>query len=54
MIDVARMLSNTFAGIAPASVPMFLLMQLLGSAAAVVVVHTLYPSVADFGGDEPR
>lgn len=51
MIDVARMLSNTFAGIAPSSVPMFVLMQLLGGAAAVAVVHVLYPAVADDAAD---
>ena len=46
--DVARTLSDTFAGIAPASVPMFLLMQLVGGAAAVAVVALLYPgAVAD-------
>ena len=45
MIDLARTLSNTFAGIAPASVPMFVLMQLLGGAAAVAAVHVLYPDV---------
>ena len=43
MIDVARMLSNTFAGIAPGSVPMFVLMQLLGTAAAILAVAVLYP-----------
>ncbi len=47
MIDLARTLSDTFAGIAPASVPMFLLMQLLGGAAGVAVVALLYPSVPD-------
>jgi glycerol uptake facilitator-like aquaporin len=50
MIDMARALSNTFAGIAPSSVPMFVAMQLLGTAFAVAVVHVLYPhagSVAD-------
>ncbi|MCW2636782.1 MAG: aquaporin family protein [Blastococcus sp.] len=47
MIDLARTLSDTFAGIAPASVPMFLLMQLLGGAAGVAVVAVLYPTVAD-------
>ena len=47
MIDVARTLSDTFAGIAPASVPMFLLMQLVGGAVAVAVVAGLFPSVAD-------
>jgi glycerol uptake facilitator-like aquaporin len=45
MIDVARMLSDTFAGIAPASVPMFVLMQLIGGALGVAVVVLLYPSV---------
>lgn len=44
MIDVARTLSNTFAGIAPSSVPMFVVMQLLGAAVAVAVVRALYPS----------
>src|SRR3954452_10257340 len=37
MIDVSRMLSNTFAGIAPSSVPMFVVMQLVGCLAAVGV-----------------
>lgn len=51
MIDVARMLSNTFAGIAPASVPMFVLMQLVGGAAAVGTVAVLYPDVAAVAED---
>jgi glycerol uptake facilitator-like aquaporin len=46
MIDLARTLSDTFAGIAPASVPMFLLMQFVGGAAAVAVVAVLYPTVS--------
>jgi arsenate reductase len=46
MISVARMLSNTFAGIAPASVPMFVVMQLLGGAAGVAAVALLYPQIA--------
>jgi arsenate reductase len=46
MIAVARMLSNTFAGIAPASVPMFLIMQLVGGAAGVAAVALLYPRIA--------
>ncbi|UOY01688.1 MIP/aquaporin family protein [Blastococcus sp. PRF04-17] len=45
MIDVARTLSDTFAGIAPTSVPMFLLVQLVGGAAAVAVVALLHPEV---------
>jgi arsenate reductase len=51
MIDVARMLSNTFAGIAPASVPMFVVMQLVGGAVAVGVVAVLYPDVAAVADD---
>ena len=51
MIDLARTLSDTFAGIAPASVPLFLLMQLVGGAAAVAVVAVLYPDVARFAAD---
>lgn len=47
MIDLARTLSDTFAGIAPASVPMFLLMQLVGGAAGVAVVAALYPTVTE-------
>ena len=37
-IDVGRMFSDTFAGIAPASVPPFVLMQLLGGVLGVGVV----------------
>jgi arsenate reductase len=47
MIDVARTLSDTFAGIAPGSVPMFVLMQAVGGAAAVGVVALLHPEAAD-------
>jgi len=46
MIDIARTLSDTFAGIAPASVPMFLLAQLVGGAAAITALALLYPGVA--------
>ena len=51
MIDLARTLSDTFAGIAPSSVPMFLLMQVLGGAAGVAAVAALYPSVAAVADD---
>lgn len=46
MIDLARTLSDTFAGIAPSSVPMFVVAQLVGGAVGVVVVRLLYPDVA--------
>jgi glycerol uptake facilitator-like aquaporin len=51
MIDLARTLSDAFAGIAPASVPMFLLAQLVGGALAVAVVAVLYPTVAAVAED---
>jgi arsenate reductase len=45
-IDVGRMLSNTFAGIAPASVPAFVAAQLIGAAVAIGVIRVLYPDIA--------
>jgi glycerol uptake facilitator-like aquaporin len=44
-ITIGRMLSNTFAGIAPTSVPSFIVAQLVGGALAIVVIRTLYPDV---------
>jgi len=42
-VSVARTLSDTFAGIEPASAPMFVLMQMLGMALAVWAARVLYP-----------
>jgi len=42
-ITVARSLSNSFAGIAPVDVPMFILAQLVGVALAVMVARILFP-----------
>lgn len=42
-ITVGRMFSDTFAGIAPSSVPAFVLAQLAGGAVAVGLVRGLYP-----------
>jgi glycerol uptake facilitator-like aquaporin len=44
-ISVGRMFSNTFAGIAPASVPSFVLAQLAGGACAILAIRVLYPDV---------
>jgi glycerol uptake facilitator-like aquaporin len=41
-ITVARSLSNTFAGIAPSDVPMFIVAQLIGAALAAVVARPLF------------
>jgi arsenate reductase len=42
-ISIGRMFSDTFAGIAPASVPLFVAMQFVGGLVAVVLVRGLYP-----------
>ena len=46
-VTVARMFSDTFAGIAPGSAPMFIVMQLLGGAIALVFVHLMYPTPSE-------
>ena len=48
-VTVGRMLSDTFAGIAPSSVPSFIGAQLLGGVLAVALVSWLYPRVGDPG-----
>jgi len=44
-ITIGRMFSNTFAGIAPASVPAFILAQIAGGILAIVLIRTLYPDI---------
>ena len=44
-IAVGRIFSDSFAGIAPASVPGFVAAELVGGIAAIVVLRTLYPNV---------
>ena len=44
-ISIGRMFSDTFAGIAPASVPAFVVAQLVGGAAALVLIRVLYPDL---------
>ncbi len=44
-ISVGRMFSDTFAGIAPASVPGYVVAQLVGCIVAVLLVRALYPDV---------
>jgi arsenate reductase len=45
-IDIGRMLSDTFAGIAPASVPAFVAFQLLGAVVALGLITVLYPGLS--------
>jgi arsenate reductase len=42
-ITIGRMFSDTFAGIAPASAPVFILAQLIGGVVAIGAIRTLYP-----------
>jgi glycerol uptake facilitator-like aquaporin len=44
-ITLGRMFSDSFAGIAPASAPGFILAQFAGAAAAIALIHALYPHV---------
>lgn len=44
-VTVGRTLSDTFAGIAPGSAPMFVLMQLVGAGVALAAVRLLYPTL---------
>jgi glycerol uptake facilitator-like aquaporin len=45
-VTIGRALTDTFAGIAPASVPAFLVAQCGGAVLAIVVVRVLYPKIA--------
>src|SRR5271165_6846305 len=44
-ISIGRIFSNTFAGIAPSSVPPYIAAQLIGGLAAIVLLRVLYPHV---------
>ncbi len=44
-ITVGRMFSDSFAGIAPASAPLYVLAQLAGTVVAIVLIRGLYPDI---------
>ena len=44
-ISVGRMFSDTFAGIAPAAVPSFIVAQLAGGLVAIATLRILYPDI---------
>jgi glycerol uptake facilitator-like aquaporin len=52
-ITLARTISDTFAGIAPASVPMFVLMQLIGAAAGLALITVIHPRPAARAAPSP-
>ena len=45
-ITVGRMFSNSFAGIAPSSAPLFIAAQVVGGGVALLLARTLYPDIA--------
>jgi glycerol uptake facilitator-like aquaporin len=49
-VTIARMFSNTFAGIAPSSVLVFILMQLVGGLLGLGLVGLLYPNAPALAG----
>jgi glycerol uptake facilitator-like aquaporin len=50
-VTAARMLSDTFAGIAPASAPAFIGAQLVGAGIAIGTVRILYPAISSVAPD---
>lgn len=51
-ITVGRMFSNSFAGIAPSSVPSFIAAQVVGGVLAYILIKVLYPDItADEAAD---
>lgn len=50
-VTVGRIFSDTFAGIAPASVPAFVIAQLIGAAAGLGLLLLLFPSAARAADD---
>lgn len=51
-VTVARMFSDTFAGISPGSAPMFLLMQVIGAGLGALLAAYLFPSPAKVPTDD--
>ncbi|MEV6769626.1 MIP/aquaporin family protein [Nocardia sp. NPDC051030] len=45
-VTLGRVFSDTFAGIAPASVPAFIAAQLVGAGIGLALIHALYPDIA--------
>lgn len=51
-ITIGRTLSDTFAGIAPASAPAYIAAQMLGGIVAVAAIKTLYPNLTPADASE--
>jgi glycerol uptake facilitator-like aquaporin len=48
-VTIARMFSNTFAGIAPRSAPMFVAMQIVGGAIGLLLIRVMHPTTREEG-----
>jgi glycerol uptake facilitator-like aquaporin len=46
-VTIARTISDSFAGIAPGSAPMFIVMQLVGGGLALLLIRYLFPSARE-------
>ncbi len=44
-ITIGRMFSNSFAGIAPSSAPLYIAAQVVGGGLALLLIRTLYPDI---------
>ena len=51
-VTIARMFSDTFAGIKPSSAPMFIVMQILGALLAYGLIRFIYPHNASETNDD--
>jgi glycerol uptake facilitator-like aquaporin len=50
-VTIARVFTDTFAGIAPASVAPFILAQLVGAALGLALLLVFYPAAAHSAGE---
>jgi arsenate reductase len=50
-VTIGRAFSDTFAGIAPSSVPMFVVAQLVGAVVAAGLIVVIYPQIAEVAAD---
>ena len=50
-VTIARTITDTFAGIAPGSVPLFIVAQLVAGLLAVLLIRTLYPTIGQVADD---
>lgn len=52
-VTIGRAFTNTFAGIAPASVPGFIGAQAVGGVTGLILVALFYPATRSGAGEEP-